>query len=85
MFDFIISVKNTDLFCLGNESSLYLHTKRILHSTSWLHLHFSFARNSLNINQSDLEIIQKTISVTTVVNLTCFLTRMCRCLIRTRA
>ena len=47
--------QNTDLICLGNESSLYLHTERILHSTSWLHLHFSFVRNSLNVNQSELE------------------------------
>ena len=44
----------------------------------------SFVRNSLNINQSEWS-IQETISVRTVVNLTCFLTRMCLCLIRTRA
>ena len=71
-------------FCLWNESSLYLHTEINLHSTSWLHLHFSFVRNSLNINQLEWS-IQETISVRTVVNLTCFLTRMCLCLIRTRA
>ena len=76
--------QNTDLFCLFDESSLYLHTEINLHSTSWLHLHFSFVRNSLNINQLEWN-IQKTISVRTVVNQTCFLTRMCLCLIRTRA